>query len=601
MGNVYLAVAHGPGGFHKLVAIKELKPEFAEDATHVAMFLEEARLAARLAHPNIVQTNEVLSDGNRHFMVMEYLDGRTLFKVARDSVSRGGFSPGAHLRIISDALLGLHHAHELRSFDGEPLGIVHRDVSPLNVVVTFDGQVKVVDFGIAKAMDSALKTRVGVLKGRIGYMAPEQACGGLVDRRADVYAAGVMIWEAASGRRLWGDMTDVEVLAQMLREAPLPLHAVCPDAPADLEAICARALARRPEERYPTAEALREDLEAHLARRRDCPSTREIGALLSEAYAPERRHTSAVIEEVLGQALEPRGSNPAAFDRVERSSASVRLPSRAHSTSHDLVSLATLVSAASSRSGIAATGRSGVESGPSASWPRIGEPAGRLSPEREPLASRLRVVAIVVTFALLCAAAGLVARRGAGVAVNSIPATPPLVQASASVLAPAAALPAAAPPTGGPAPAPPALVRVAVRATPPRAEVRLDGRPLGTTPIVFEASRDSQVHRVDISADGYESKSEDVTLSGDVTVDVALERRAAPAPARAHVVVVPTTPPRASASPPASAPGGPESARPVAAVDVPAASASQSVRPPDSPAAKPARRPIVTSNPYGAP
>jgi len=301
MCNVYLAIAQGPGGFHKLLVVKELRPEFAEDETYVAMFLEEARLAARLTHPNIVQTNEVGSDGNRHYMIMEYLDGRSLYRVAKRLAMHGELPVGAHLRVISETLRGLHYAHELPGFDGEPLGIVHRDVSPLNVLVTFDGQVKLLDFGIAKAVDSALETQAGILKGRIAYMAPEQARGGQVDRRADVYAAGVMIWEAVARRRLWRAMGDVEILTRTLGEGPPRLRAICPAAPSDLDALCARAMSSSPADRHPTAAALFEDLEEHLARRDDAMSMREIGDLLSRTFEPERLRMKAIIEDTLSR------------------------------------------------------------------------------------------------------------------------------------------------------------------------------------------------------------------------------------------------------------------------------------------------------------
>jgi serine/threonine protein kinase len=299
MGNVYLAVAQGPGGFHKLLVVKELRPEFADDETYIAMFLEEARLAARLTHPNIVQTNEVGSEGSRHYMIMEYLDGRSLHRVAKYLSRQGGLPIGAHLRVIAHALSGLHYAHELCGFDGEPLGIVHRDMSPLNLFVTFDGQTKVLDFGIAKAVDTSLETQAGVLKGRIAYMAPEQARGGKVDRRADVYAAGVMIWEAAAGRRLWRGMSDVEILTKTLGQGPPRLRSVQPSAPADLDALCAHAMAVDPAHRHASAAALVADLDRHLLRRDDAMSMHQIGALVSRAFEPERQRMNALIEDVL--------------------------------------------------------------------------------------------------------------------------------------------------------------------------------------------------------------------------------------------------------------------------------------------------------------
>src|SRR5215510_634418 len=155
MADVYLAVVRGPAGFNKLVVIKQIRPQLAQDPDFLAMFLDEARLAARLSHPNVVQTNEVGNDGDRYFMAMDYLDGRGLDQIRRRSKVAGfGLSVPMQLRVVSDMLAGLDYAHKLTDFDGSPLNIVHRDVSPQNVFVTFDGQVKLLDFGIAKASDS---------------------------------------------------------------------------------------------------------------------------------------------------------------------------------------------------------------------------------------------------------------------------------------------------------------------------------------------------------------------------------------------------------------------------------------------------------------
>jgi serine/threonine-protein kinase len=359
MGDVYLAVAQGPGGFHKLLAVKEMRPEFVSDDRYVTMFLEEARLAARLHHPNVVQTNEVGTDCGRHYMTMEYLDGRSLYRVCKQfSKKRGELPLGAHLRVIAEALLGLHYAHELCGFDGDPLGIVHRDVSPLNVFVTFDGQAKVLDFGIAKSVDSSLETQAGILKGRLAYMAPEQACASPVDRRADVYAAGVMIWEAAAGRRVWPGMGDVEIYTRILAEGPPKLLSVCPDAPPDLAAVCDRAMARRPEDRYRSAAALLEDLDRHIQKRDDAVSMRELGAMVSAAFEEERRQMNGTIEEAL-ITLRAGPQSGVISTRTTEGSVS-RDPARASVVRDELANLASLLSATPSRT---ASGRA-AEAGP---------------------------------------------------------------------------------------------------------------------------------------------------------------------------------------------------------------------------------------------
>jgi len=244
MGVVYLALVQGPGGFHKLAVVKELKPELVEEPTFLTMFLDEARLAARLSHPNIVQTNEVGNDGDRYFLAMEYLDGRCLDHIRRRAKAVGQTLPPAiDLRVLAEMLAGLDYAHRLADFDGTPLNIVHRDVSPQNVFVTFSGHVKLLDFGIAKAADSSHDTRAGILKGKVAYMSPEQARGLKVDARADVFAAGVMLWEAVTGARLWGRQTDEEKLWSLVAGNLPRASSVNPSVPRELDEMCARTMA----------------------------------------------------------------------------------------------------------------------------------------------------------------------------------------------------------------------------------------------------------------------------------------------------------------------------------------------------------------------
>ncbi|HEX7601804.1 MAG TPA: serine/threonine-protein kinase, partial [Polyangiaceae bacterium] len=168
MANVYLATATGPGNFAKLIVLKELRPELASDPEFRTMFLDEARLAARLSHPNIVQTFEVVEDAaGAHVIVMEYLDGQPMNRLRSRLQERGAAGVAAQIRVLLDLLAGLQYAHELADFDGTPLKIVHRDVSPHNVFVTYGGEVKLVDFGIAKAVDSASRTQTGEIKGKL--------------------------------------------------------------------------------------------------------------------------------------------------------------------------------------------------------------------------------------------------------------------------------------------------------------------------------------------------------------------------------------------------------------------------------------------------
>ena len=297
--DVYLAVAEGPSGFHKLVVLKVLRPSFANDPDFRSMFLAEARLAARLHHPNIVQTNEVLEVDGVPILVMEYLEGQPLSQV----IVRGkgaGFTLAMHLRVLIDALGGLHRAHELVDFDGTPLAVVHRDVSPHNVFVTLEGQAKVLDFGIAKLERSLVETEVGTVKGKLRYMAPEQIAGEKLDRRADVYAAGVMVWEALAGERMWKGRGEDEIRARV-RAGDVPRPPVAAGVPERLEVTCRRALSLSPQDRQASALELADELEAALAEMGEAVTHRDIGATVARLFDDVRIETKAAIERQLGR------------------------------------------------------------------------------------------------------------------------------------------------------------------------------------------------------------------------------------------------------------------------------------------------------------
>src|SRR5437762_1830430 len=202
MADVYLAVARGLAGFNKLVVVKKMRNP--EDPERLQMFLDEARLSARLSHPNIVHTYEVGETDGRFFLVMEYLEGQPLNVVMSSLAQRGtGLTQPQAAFVVAQVLRGLHYAHDLTDYDGAPLGVVHRDVSPQNIFVTYGGEVKLLDFGIAKAKMNATQTETGVIKGKIRYMAPEQAGEKNVDRRVDLFAIGIIFWELLARRRLF--------------------------------------------------------------------------------------------------------------------------------------------------------------------------------------------------------------------------------------------------------------------------------------------------------------------------------------------------------------------------------------------------------------
>jgi ABC-type branched-subunit amino acid transport system substrate-binding protein len=301
MSEVFLTLTQGGlGGFQKLVAVKLLRRDLAKDEDFRRMFLEEARLTARLNHPNVVQTNDVGEDQGRYYIAMEYLEGQTFERIRRARNAAKTFPLHMQIQMLTQALAGLHYAHELTEYDNTPLGIVHRDVTPSNIFVTYDGQVKLVDFGIAKVLDSLNHTRVGVLKGKARYMAPEQITGVTIDRRADIFSVGVMLWEMLSGSQIWLGRSETEILRRVSAgDVPLPPR----DAPFVLQQICTKAMAFHADDRFANAEALRHELELYLGQHMT-PSRSGLGAAVIELFRDERAQIRQVIESQL------RGTKP---------------------------------------------------------------------------------------------------------------------------------------------------------------------------------------------------------------------------------------------------------------------------------------------------
>lgn len=325
MASVYLGVMCGLSNFTKLLVIKVLHREMAERADTLAMFLDEARIAARLNHTNVVDTYEVGQDGGCPFIAMEYLQGQPYSAVLR-RIGRETFPLAVQLEVISEVLEGLHYVHELRDFDGAPLGLVHRDVSPQNVFINYDGRVKLVDFGIAKAACSQQDTRAGVIKGKISYLAPEQASDADVDRRADVFAVGVMLWEAIAQRRFTSGTIDAATIHKRVQGTEPRIREVAPDAPAALARICDRALEVDPDDRYGTALEFQRALDAFREGEGHRVDLREVGRMIAQCFASERALIDHLIEGNTAAELMHRSSQPSLYPELKTSESVVPEP-----------------------------------------------------------------------------------------------------------------------------------------------------------------------------------------------------------------------------------------------------------------------------------
>lgn len=254
MATVYFGRLLGAGGFKRIVAIKRLHPHLAQDPAFAPMLLDEARLAGRVRHPNVIQMLDVEARGGELFIVMEYVHGVSLSHLLQAMRAEDSAVPlKIAAAIVSGVLHGLHAAHEAQGEDGEPLALVHRDVSPQNILVGADGVARVLDFGIAKATDRLQTTRDGQIKGKLAYMAAEQLCGEAVDRRADIYAAGVVLWETLTGQRLFGGETEAITLKRILEGTVPRPRSVLPNIPPEVEEVTLRALAVDPARRFETA------------------------------------------------------------------------------------------------------------------------------------------------------------------------------------------------------------------------------------------------------------------------------------------------------------------------------------------------------------
>ncbi len=327
MGAVHLGRVEGAGGFARVVAIKRLHPEFAREAESKAMLLDEARLAARVRHPSVAQTHDIFEDDGELFLVMEYVLGDSLSRLLAAATKRSTRVPPAVVSaVVLDLLHGLHAAHEARGDDGEPLLIVHRDVSPHNVLVGIDGVARVVDFGIAKALGRLQHTRDGLVKGKAAYMSPEQGRGAPLDRRSDLFSAGIVLWEALTGRRAFDAENPLAMLTRVVMEPLAAPSSIALGLPPAVDAVVLTATAKDPAERFPTALAFAQALEHVLP------------------PAPKQA-VAAWLEDVAGPKLAKRAAR---FREASRENGAARLPlpsGEELGTSPDAVPFTTITSA----------------------------------------------------------------------------------------------------------------------------------------------------------------------------------------------------------------------------------------------------------------
>jgi len=501
MAHIHLALMAGVAGFNKLLVIKALRDDVAASTDDfVTMFLDEARLAARLSHPNIVQTYEVGQSEGRFFIAMEYLEGQSMKTVER-RLSPGGLPLPMHLRILSELAKGLHHAHSLQGFDSEHLGVVHRDVSPHNIFLTYDGQVKLLDFGIAKAANALHLTKVGVIKGKADYIAPEQIRGENVDCRADIFSLGVMMWEALAGKRFAGGpgVAEITKMHNRLTGGEAKLRDVNPEVPERLAQICERAIGLDPATRHQSALELSQDIDDYLADSSLYPNAKQLAELVAPPFLRERDQLRKLIDEQMKLALDPA----ATFD----------------STTGDLPVLP--MPRVPQTSGIwnmpvVPDGSARLSPGSSASMPAQ-HITGSAFPEQKRRAPWPVVVAVMIV-----AVAG-----GSLLALRSNESMP------APVVAGAMRRPTETPPTLAPTrvepgmgtrdPEPPTrTIRLRISAEPSSAQATLDGASI-SLPFDIEVPEARAAHEVVINADGFMPHRALLSYDRDQTLAVTLD------------------------------------------------------------------------------
>jgi len=307
MAEVFRAESEGLQGFRKQVAIKRVLPHLSSKKKFISMFLDEARLSAQLSHSNCVQVFDIGVGDNAFFIVMEFVDGANL-KAIIEHIKKSGrdFPVEAAVYLSLELCKGLAYAHELTDNNGIPLHIVHRDMSPPNVLITKNGEVKIVDFGLAKANSQLEKSEPGIIKGKFSYLSPEAAMGQEVDLRTDIFAVGIILWELLSGQRLFLGDTDFQTVKKVQGAVVPSISQINRKVPQELERIIAKSLARDPAQRYPNARALGQELSKFLFKYGVPVSTFDVATLVQGAMKERQRHRpmqASIIDKLIEEAL----------------------------------------------------------------------------------------------------------------------------------------------------------------------------------------------------------------------------------------------------------------------------------------------------------
>jgi len=538
MAQVWAARLRGTRGFQKIVAIKTILPGAIDDERMERMLLEEATLASQIHHPNVVGTLELGEDDGMLYLVMEWVEGESLRLIVNRSAEGGGMPLPIAVNLIGQACKGLHAAHELRDESGELLGVVHRDISAHNVLVTYSGTAKLVDFGIAKAtaLSSGL-TQAGEIKGKFAYLAPEQAFAQPVDRRTDIFAMGILLYLLTTGRHPFKAANPGETLQNICSSKPPAFPStIVPGYPAELEAVVLRALSKAPDDRWATANDMLSALERAMPQCLDGSFEVKVATYMSHLLGNRERQRRTELR-LAHQMLDRLRADGVPADAMMGGSGSLRAMS---------------IDPTGTKSG----GGSQSQSKLALALPPASEssrPLGLSAPSESDLmveitrsrSARRWEIRTMAALAALVVISLLVLRLGSG----------PTPEAGS---APTPVQPAA--PPAPPAPSPSQLSELVVRVSPPSAQIVIDGVPVVGNPFTAHYLKD-ETHEIRALAIGYEPKSRKVSTVSDLVVDMNLDRRASGSELRSaaatsartaqHTATPAAPPPAATAAPPA--------------------------------------------------